>query len=198
MRSTKAPYIPPDQFEAIFKAIRGQHQLRNRAALLVSFFVGLRAKEMAALRRKDVLDLAGDLRYVVQLTGDMTKGRVFREVYFMDDRLRRVLLQYLNDNTGPADQPVFLSQKGGGFSANTMQKMIRGIYESVNVKASSHSGRRSFATRLVKSGGTIYEVKSLMGHSSITTTEKYLHTDAETLMATVAKISASNSRIDSI
>ena len=196
MRSTKAPYIPPDQFETIYKAMRGKHQLRNRAALLVSFFVGLRAKEIAALRRKDVLDLAGQLRYVVQMTGDMTKGRVFREVYFMDERLRRVLLQYLNSHDGPPDQPVFLSQKGGGFSANTMQKMIGGIYESANVKASSHSGRRSFATRLVKSGGTIYEVKSLMGHASIMTTEKYLHTDAETLMATVEKISATGSRLD--
>lgn len=197
MRSTKAPYIPPDQFELIIKSMRGQHQLRNRVVLLTSFFVGLRAKEIAALRRRDLLDPAGSLRYVVQLTGDMTKGGAFREVYFMDERLRRLLTQYLDEHKGPADQPVFISQKGGGFTANTMQKMIKGIYTSANVKASSHSGRRSFATRLVKHGSTIYEVKTLMGHSSITTTEKYLHTDAETLMATVRKLSNGNSRIDS-
>lgn len=198
MRSTKAPYIPPDQFELIIKSLRGPHQLRNRVVLLTSFFVGLRAKEIAALRRRDLLDMAGNLRYVVQLTGDMTKGGIFREVYFMDDRLRRLLSQYLAENKGPEDQAAFVSQKGGGFTANTMQKMIKGIYTSANVKASSHSGRRSFATRLVKHGSTIYEVKSLMGHSSITTTEKYLHTDAETLMATVRKLSAASSKIDAL
>lgn len=79
------------------------------------------------------------------------------------------------------ESPLFLSQKGGAFSPNTMQRLIANLYKKGDVRASSHSGRRSFATRLIENGTDIYAVMELMGHSSIQTTQTYFATNPERL-----------------
>lgn len=74
-----------------------------------------------------------------------------------------------------------MSQKGGAYSPNTLQRHLHNLYAKASVKASSHSGRRSFATRLIQNGADIHTVMVLMGHSNIATTQKYLNTDIERL-----------------
>ena len=50
---------------------------------------------------------------------------------------------------------------------------------AAGVHASSHSGRRSFATHLIQNGADIYTVKEMMGHTSIATTQEYFTTSPE-------------------
>ena len=87
-------------------------------------------------------------------------------------------MQYLEqrkaDGTDHPDAPLILSQKGGRFSPNSMQQLFSKFYRMVGLDgASSHSGRRSFATRLLEQGVGIRNVQTLMGHSSIGTTAIY-------------------------
>jgi integrase/recombinase XerD len=178
MKQGKAPFVPDDALERTLRAQRGHHALRNQTILLISHFMGLRAMELAALKVSDVFDPGtGQVKEVVRLTANMTKGEKFREVFLVDEVARDHVRRHLITRGRHLDAPLFLSQKGGPFSANTMQKLIANVYAKAKVSASSHSGRRSFATRLINSGADIYSVKELLGHSSIVTTQVYFATD---------------------
>lgn len=175
MRTGKAPYVPPTTLRRTLDAQAGIHQLRNRTILLLSHYLGLRAKELAGLVVGDVFDIhAGEVREVVRLF--VTKGNKFREAFLVNAETRDHVRRYLVTRPARHDAPLFLSQKGGAFSANTMQKLVRNIYLEAGVAASSHSGRRSFATHLIEKGADIYAVMEMMGHSSITTTQGYFST----------------------
>ncbi len=70
---------------------------------------------------------------------------------------------------------MFKSQKGGAFSPNTMQMLFKRMYVSAGIdSASSHSGRRTFATSLIERGVDIKAVSSLMGHSTVAMTAHYV------------------------
>lgn len=187
MRQGKAPYLSQEVLQRTLDAQVGIHALRDRTILLMSHYLGLRAKELAGLLVGDVFDpTTGQVREVVRLF--RTKGDKFREAFLVNESVREHVRRYLIIRGTRADSPLFLSQKGGSFSANTMQKLLARIYARAGVEASSHSGRRSFATRLIESGADIYAVMQMMGHSSITTTQAYFSTSPERLKRFAMKL----------
>lgn len=184
LKSGKAPFISEDELQYVLDYLQGQHLLRNKVVILFSHFLGLRAKELASLTIEDVYDQNKKyIKETIRLLGKMTKGNKYREVFLVDSYVRELVKRYLfeNRNVNDLKAPLFLSQKGGAFSANTMQRMIANIYKSVGIKASSHSGRRSFATRLIRNNVDIYSIQQLMGHSSIITTQVYFSSDPNKL-----------------
>lgn len=192
MKSGKAPYVSPEDFLVALDAQRGLNATRNRVALLLTYMLGLRAKEAAALRVKDVWDYRkGEPKKVVRLLGSMTKGNKYREVFITDTKLRECLTELLATRLGSPDGPVLMSQKGGAFTPDTMQKMLAQCWKKARIYASSHSGRRSFATNLIRNGADIYSVKQMMGHTSIATTEVYFSSDPNLLMAHMERMSQS-------
>jgi integrase/recombinase XerD len=91
----------------------------------------------------------------------------------------------LND---PA-RPLFESQKGGHFSANTMCQLSLEIYKACGFKdASSHSGRRTYITRLANKGVGVRLLAELAGHSHISTTQRYIDVNSEQLANAVELI----------
>jgi integrase/recombinase XerD len=188
MKDGKAPYIPETVLVATLEAQkRYRHCDRDRCILALSHYLGLRAKELASLSIGDVFDPGpGDVREVVRLSSSMTKGGKPREVFLVNEEARRFVLTYLRsrslrDMRAPLFQSQRSSERGSFFSANTMQRLVANIYKRANVKASSHSGRRSFATRLIERGADIYSVKEMMGHASIVTTQAYFTSNPERL-----------------
>lgn len=190
MKSGKAPFVTDDDLQLTMNLLRGKNARRNKAILLFSHFLGLRAKEMAALKIGDVIDVRnGKAKQVIRLLAAYTKGGKYREVFLMNDEAAEIVRDYIFvERQLIADVPLFLSQKGGAFSANTMQRMIGNLYKSAGVNASSHSGRRSFATHLIRNGADIYSVQQLMGHSSIQTTQEYFASDPNHLMEVAKKL----------
>lgn len=192
MKSGKAPYVSPEDFLVALDAQRGLNATRNRVALLMTYMLGLRAKEAAALRVQDVWDYRkGEPKKVVRLLGSMTKGNKYREVFITDMELRAQLTELLANRLGSPEGPVLLSQKGGAFTPDTMQKMLAQCWKRARLHASSHSGRRSFATNLIRNGADIYSVQQMMGHSSIATTQVYFSSDPNLLMAHMERMSRS-------
>lgn len=190
-KSGKAPFIADDDLFLTINGMSGKNATRNKAVILVSHFMGLRAKEIASLKIGDVYDhQKKSLRETIRLLAAYTKGNKFREVFLLDRLTRDTLLAYINsrENIGVSD-PLFISAKNCAFSANTMQRMIGNIYKNAGVKGSSHSGRRSFATRLIRKNVDIYSVQQLLGHSSINTTQEYFTSDPELLKLQVLKLS---------
>lgn len=163
-----------------------RHPVRDETIVLFSFYAGLRAKEIAALKRGDVFDEAGNVREQFILSAAQSKGGKTRTVY-LNQRLRRALAEYgAGLVVKDASSPLFESHKGGHFSANTMCQLFLDIYKAVGLKdASSHSGRRTYITRLANKGVGVRLLTELAGHSHISTTQRYIDVNAEQLSAAV-------------
>ena len=163
-----------------------KHAQRDRAIIMFSFAAGLRAKEIAALKRVDVVNEDGFVRNEFQLAKTQTKGHKTRRV-FINTRLRRELELYLKHPPLRRNCPaLFQSQKGSGFSANTMCQLFLDIYSECGITgASSHSGRRTLITTLAAKGIGVRVLAEIAGHSSITTTQRYIDVNDEQLRAAV-------------
>ena len=163
-----------------------RHSTRDTTIFYVSYYAGLRAKEIAALTINDVFDEQGSVREQFVLDVSQTKGAKTRTVW-INAKLRRQLEQYrkkfLSKNPNDA---LFQSQKGGAFSANTMTQLFLNIYRAAGFKnASSHSGRRTFITELASKGVSVRVLAELAVHSSIQTTQRYIDVNPQQMSAAV-------------
>ncbi|WP_197090322.1 tyrosine-type recombinase/integrase [Cupriavidus basilensis] len=154
MREGKAKVLSEAEFKrALNTAKKYAHAKRNVALLYCSFGFGLRAKEMAALKIKHVLGPDGALLEDINLDGSMTKGRKQRYVFLTNQRVAAAIREYIDERRERDgilfnyESPLFRSQKGSAFSPNTLQQLFRHVYAQSRLRgASSHSGRRTFAT----------------------------------------------------
>lgn len=157
-----------------FIALR-KHSARNRAMLLVTYYSGMRCKEVAALTIGDVLAADGTIKDEVRLLAEQTKGNAARSV-FLPVKLQKELGSYLalidcSDKT----RPLFKTQKSARFTANTLCQYFHYLYKRSFINgASSHSGRRTFITNLAAKGVGVRVLMSLAGHRNISTTMGYI------------------------
>lgn len=163
-----------------------RHPERDETIVLVSFLAGLRAKEIAALKVGDVYDNGGTVREQFVLAAEQSKGGKTRTV-FLNQRLRRAFQDYAATiKLDTLARPLFASQKGGHFSANTMCQLFIEIYRACGLKdASSHSGRRTYITRLANKGVGVRLLAELAGHSHISTTQRYIDVNVDQLREAV-------------
>jgi len=152
-----------------------RHARRDQTIILLTVYAGLRAKEVAALQCGTVYDTNGTVRDAFVMSGDQTKGGRARTVY-VSRKLARALQEYRSDCASRAEhEPLFITQQHSAFSANTMCQLMLDIYKGCGLAhASSHSGRRTFITRLAEQGVNVRLLAELAGHSSITTTQRYI------------------------
>jgi integrase/recombinase XerC len=85
-----------------------------------------------------------------------------------------------------ADAPLFLGVRGKRLNPGVAQKRLRqlrlllGLPDSVT----PHALRHSFATHLLSGGGDLRAIQELLGHASLSTTQRYTEVDSDSLMAT--------------
>ena len=149
---------------------------------------------MASLIIGDLMDVNGDLKEEVTLKRHQTKRGKQRRFYITNDKLKKVIVEYLNtrknvDEKLDLESPLITDQMSGKFSSASLQQCFKKMYESVGIDASSHSGRRSFCTNLSENGISITNLQTLMGHQSISTTALYINENPKIL----GKITASMS-----
>ncbi len=182
-REGKAKVLNENEFKRLLKiVVAGSNSKRNTALLYFSFGLGLRAKEMSLLKISHVLNENNDFLFEeINLTSNMTKGEKQRHIYLTNPRVQKALLDYIeerkqdNKHSFSYHSPLFLSQKGDKFSPNALQQLFSQLYKQAGiVGASSHSGRRTFCTRLIERGVDIKAVSRLMGHASISMTAQYV------------------------
>ena len=153
------------------------HAARNRAMLLMTHQAGMRVGEVAALRYCDVLNGDGSIRDEIHLSAEQTKGKHSRTV-FVNTKMRKELALYVIE-VPPKDKSLalFYTQKEPkrGFTANTLSQFFQVLYKAVGLEgASSHSGRRTFATTLASKGVGVRVLMRAMGHRNISTTIGYI------------------------
>jgi len=158
----------------------GNHAKRNAAIVILSNYLGLRSKELAALKIGDVIE-HDTIKKVLRLVAAYTKGAKHRDISLENKAVVKALQEYISVRrtedgmTFSIDAPLFRSQKGTAFSPNAMVRVLGDIYKNAGFKdASSHTGRRSLITKLAYSGIDLNSVRQIAGHSSISTTQRYI------------------------
>ena len=177
-----------------------KHSARNRAMFLLTTNCGLRAKEVAALRLCDVLTVEGKIREEFFLSAEKTKGSKGRTIY-LSQKIQEELHNYLSSRFKLSDllavtytdtnRALFATQKNSnrGFSPSTMAQHFHYLYRSSKIcGASSHSGRRGFITNLANKGVSVRLLMELVGHSSMSVTQKYIDVNPKMLRASVELI----------
>jgi integrase/recombinase XerC len=163
---------------------------RDKALILAMYSGGLRISELAALSLKNIdSDLGGG-----RVLG---KGGKERQIFFSDEA-REALTAYLPERgarlkalgpegKSPTDR-LFVNHKGGPLSVPGIRWIISRYAERSGLeKIHPHSLRHSFATHLVNSGCDIRVVQELLGHASLSTTQRYTHVNMERLKDVYAK-----------
>ena len=187
-RMSQARTLNPKELrKALDHVATRPHAARNRVALLLTHWAGMRVGEVAALRWSDVITQDAQVKPEIRLRACQTKGQQPRTV-FVSDRLRKELIAYARSQPSslPTQDPLLRTQKRDGFSANTLAQTINSIYRASGLDgASSHSGRRSFITTLAHKGVSVRVLASLAGHRSISTTQRYIDVNDDQKRAAV-------------
>ena len=150
---------------------------RNIAVLTLCYGAGLRISESLSLTGAD-LPLQASLR----LTG---KGGKTRLVPILP-AIRKAVQKYvaLSPFDLLADQPIFRGARGGVLRPEIIQKEVRKLRVALGLPetATPHALRHSFATHLLAGGGDLRTIQQLLGHASLSTTQRYTDVDASALM----------------
>ena len=173
----KAATLTPKQHQEMMQFLsNSRHSTRNKAIYLLTIRAGLRIGSVAGLRLNDVIDSSGKVKEVVNLHSSIVKGGRNYEVYLNHPELMKALEDWISIR--PIRKGVdhlFVSQKGHAFTPNGLCHLMLKLYAAAGFEqASSHSGRRSFATNILRSGVDIVALKTLMNHRNIATTAEYV------------------------
>jgi integrase len=174
-RDPSRPALSPDEIEA-----RAREEVQDAELVRVAADAGLRRGELVAMRWRDV-DFAGRKITVRRsLSGDTelrsTKSRRFREVPLPDqaaaalDRLSR------RGEFGGPDDYVFANRFGRRLDPSALRRRFERACDAAGLETLRfHDLRHTYGSLLVAGGIDLASVKAAMGHSRITTTERYLH-----------------------
>ena len=151
--------------------------LRDRAVLETLYSTGIRASELIGMNREDI-DRHDSL---IRIRG---KGRRERIVPIGTKALEAIDA-YLGRLDGTSDEAaVFLGPSGKRLTARTVQRILENHRKQLGLqqKASPHTLRHSFATHLLESGADLRAIQELLGHASLSTTQRYTHVNLDSLM----------------
>jgi integrase/recombinase XerC len=114
------------------------------------------------------------------------KGRKERIVP-VGRKAREALEDYLKARGNPADaEPLFLNHRGGRLTVRSVERnlKVRLLKAGILKGATPHALRHSFATHLLDGGADLRAIQELLGHASLSTTQKYTQVSIDHLMHT--------------
>jgi integrase len=178
MAGRQAKTITAAQLDMLLAHVRSRRDcLRSRVIILLSHRAGLRAAEVAQLDWTMVLEPDGKVSNTINVEDRIAKKKHGRRIPMHAD-VRTALVALLRRTPNPQDT-IIKSKKGGRMLAGSVVNWFGVLYREIGFDGcSSHSGRRTFLTELSRrtheAGASLRDVQLLAGHSSISTTERYL------------------------
>lgn len=158
--------------------------IRDKAIMEILYSSGVRVSELVEMNE-------GDLDLNLGIIKVMGKGRKERIVpigskaiealnHYLETKKRRSKIP-LSSSLNP---PVFLNPRGGRLSTRSVARIINRYVEQCGLlkNISPHSLRHTFATHMLDAGADLRAIQELLGHVSLSTTQKYTHVSLDKLM----------------
>ena len=189
----QAKILTKAQQEAVLAYLaKTRHPIRNRVIFLLSVKAGLRAKEIASLKWEMVTDAEGALSDAISLTDAASKGKRGGRTIPIAKDLRAALSVWKSEaeKLRRPSEYVVVTERAAKTSSYAIVNLFAGWYRALGfVGASSHSGRRTaitaWARKISSVGGSLRDVQLLTGHSALTTTQRYIDSDATAMKRVV-------------
>ncbi|MDH4161304.1 MAG: tyrosine recombinase XerC [Nitrospirota bacterium] len=156
--------------------------LRDRAVLETLYSTGIRVSELVGMNHEDI-DRNGHL---VRIRG---KGRKERIVPVGNKALDAIDAYCAGKAVSTGDGAVFTNPSGKRLTVRTVQRILGNYRKKLGLShtASPHTLRHSYATHLLESGADLRSIQELLGHASLSTTQRYTHLNLDSLMETYDK-----------
>ena len=160
---------------------------RNIAIIELLYSCGLRVSELVELKISDLFFKES----LIKVTGKGNKERFVP----ISKQAQKYILCYLTELRNISkikpgfEDTVFLNERGSKLSRIMIFIIIKKLknISGIKKKIGPHTLRHSFATHLIQNGADLITIQKMMGHESITTTERYLHVDKKHLIKSVLK-----------
>ncbi len=169
------PHLSVDEAERLMKLCEGS--LRDRAIMEVAYGAGLRVGELSALNWEEIDLEAATLR---------VHGKGRRERLVPLGRKAREAVEALRGSLpgGRLRGALFLNCRGGRLTPRGIRGIVRKYRERGSFPSpfSTHALRHSAATHLLDAGADLRSIQELLGHRSLSTTQKYIHLRVDRLM----------------
>lgn len=149
--------------------------LRDRAWLELLYAAGIRVSELVGIDLDDI-----ELRSrLLKVHGKGSKERIVPFGRRAEEAVRAWLearLEVVGDSF-EEEQPLFVNHRGTRISARSIRRLLEAYVRSAALRAgiSPHTLRHSFATHLLNAGADLRSIQELLGHVSLSTTQKYTH-----------------------
>lgn len=177
-------FLPVSEITAIIEAVDGEDPLsrRDRAILELLYGAGIRVGELAALSLRDIDVRERKLRV-------LGKGRKERIVPF-GEKAQQATEAYLSARPSLArkdghqdEEALFLGRYGTRLTPRQVQNILRkrGALGAMRADLHPHALRHSYATHLLDAGADLRSIQAMLGHSSLSTTQKYTHITVDRL-----------------
>lgn len=156
----------------------GFMRTRDRAILELLYSCGLRVSEVAGLTMEDINTREG----LVKVRGKGKKERILPVGSKAVDALKSYLVEKLLLKR--RDKAVFLNRRGVKLSDRGIRRIVVKYAKQSGIGGSigPHTIRHTFASHLLQAGADLRVIQELLGHSSLSTTQKYTHLDITHLM----------------
>ena len=181
-------FLSVDDAAMLVEAPEGEFPMeqRDRALLETLYSCGLRVSEACGLNRGDIDFAAG----VVRVTGKGSKERLVP----VGRQALEALAAYMDAldrggkaraKGGPAgERPVFINKLGGRLGVRGIRRVVEKYVRATHLQGgvTPHTLRHTFATHLLGGGADLRSIQEMLGHASLSTTQKYTHVDLDRLM----------------
>ena len=154
-----------------------KHALRDRAILELLYSSGLRVSELTGLNISEI-DLSGGM---VRVMGKGGKERIVPVGSRAVEALQAYLAQRDDAGTKAA---LFLNTRGGRINRRSVARIVDAHVLRIAAfkRISPHTLRHTFATHMLEGGADLRAIQELLGHASLSTTQKYTHVSIDRLM----------------
>ena len=156
--------------------IQYKHSLRDAAVIEVFFATGARVYEISNIRVENINLNSGLIRI-------MGKGRKERYIQISNTAVLDILRKYYEENEPEIKKSgyFFINNRGKRYTEQSIRLMLKKytLKAGIQRKITPHMFRHSFATYLIEEGVDVSCVQQILGHSSIKTTQIYIHVAAK-------------------